>query len=128
MNAFVEHHQDSIQFGYRCLDRLQPFQQPERVLGFFNVYRNGKRVTRRVLTDIADQFQNWVKNRSEKWGAPVLDAPEDERRDDFVLPYLKSSEPDRVAVILKAREPARIFSPVENGYRASSSITPVNWW
>ena len=41
MNAFVEHHKNSIQFGYRCFDRIllngliQPFQQPERVLGFF---------------------------------------------------------------------------------------------
>ena len=41
MNAFYEHHQDSIQFRYRCFDRIllngliQPFQQPERVLGFF---------------------------------------------------------------------------------------------
>jgi hypothetical protein len=115
MNAFVEHRKDNIQFGYRCFDRLllngliQPFQQPERVLGFFNIYRDGKRVTRKVLTDIPDQFQNWLKNRSEKWGAPVLDAPEDERRDDFVLPYLNNCEPDRVAVILKAREPARIL-------------------
>ena len=56
MNAFVEHHKNSIQFGYRCFDRLllngliQPFQQPERVLGFFNTYRDGKRVTRRALT------------------------------------------------------------------------------
>lgn len=75
MNAFVEHHKDSIQFGYRCFDRLllngliQPFQQPERVLGFFNTYRDGKRVTRKTLTDIADQYQYWLKNRSEKWGA-----------------------------------------------------------
>ena len=40
MNAFFEHHKDSIRFGYRCFDRLllngliQPFQQPERVIGF----------------------------------------------------------------------------------------------
>ena len=39
MNAFFEHHKSSIEFGYRCFDRLllngliQPFQQPERVLG-----------------------------------------------------------------------------------------------
>ena len=64
MNAFFEHHKDSIQFGYRCFDRIllngliQPFQQPERVLGFFNAYREGKRVTKRVLSGIADQFQN----------------------------------------------------------------------
>ncbi len=63
MNAFYEHHKDNIQFKYRCFDRIllngliQPFQQPERVLGFFNAYREGKRVTRKVLTEIADQFQ-----------------------------------------------------------------------
>jgi hypothetical protein len=33
MNAFYEHHKDSIRFGYRCFDRIllngliQPFQQ-----------------------------------------------------------------------------------------------------
>ena len=42
MNAFYEHHKSSIEFVYRCFDRIllngliQPFQQPERVLGFFN--------------------------------------------------------------------------------------------
>jgi hypothetical protein len=40
MNAFYEHHRDSIRFGYRCFDRIllngliQPFQQPERVVDF----------------------------------------------------------------------------------------------
>jgi len=54
MNAFYEHHRSSIEFGYRCFDRIllngliQPFQQPERVLGFFNTYRDGKRVIRRT--------------------------------------------------------------------------------
>ena len=62
MNAFFEHHQDSIRLNYRCFDRLllngliQPFQQPERVIGFFSTYREGKRVTRDALHEIADQF------------------------------------------------------------------------
>ena len=115
MNAFYEHHKDSIEFGYRCFDRLllngliQPFQQPERVLGFFNAYRDGRRVTHRALTEIAGQFLYWTKNRAEKWGAPIVEAPEEQRRDEFVLPYLKNTGPDRVAVILKGREPARIL-------------------
>jgi hypothetical protein len=88
---------------------IQPFQQPERVLGFFNTDREGKRVTRRVLTEIADPFQYGLKNRSEKWGAPVVEAPEEQRRDDFVLPSLQDCQTDRVALILKAREPARIL-------------------
>lgn len=119
MNAFVEHHKDSIQFGYRCFDRIllngliQPFQQPERVLGFFNAYREGKRVTKQTLTEIADQFRYWLKNRSDKWGAPILDAPEGDedeaRRDRFVLPYFQAAKPNQVVAILKAREPARIL-------------------
>jgi hypothetical protein len=46
MNAFYEHHKDSIRFGYRYFDRIllngliQPFQQPERVIGFFDTYRH----------------------------------------------------------------------------------------
>ena len=48
MNAFFEHHQDNIRLAYGCFDRLllngliQPFQQPERVIGFFNTYRDGE--------------------------------------------------------------------------------------
>lgn len=114
MNAFFEHHKNSIRFGYRCFDRMllngliQPFQQPERVIGFFNAYREGARVTRNFLTGIADQFKNWVTNRSLKWGVPVLEAPEG-RRDDFVNQFFKRAKPDTVVAILRAREPGRIL-------------------
>ena len=52
MNSFYEHHKDSINWHYRCFDRIllngliQPFQQPERVVGFFNTYRQLYPVTR----------------------------------------------------------------------------------
>jgi hypothetical protein len=117
MNTFCEHHKNSIKFGYRCFDRIllngliQPFQQPERVIGFFNAYREGLRVTRNLLGDIAQQFQNWLKNRCQKWSVPILDAPEG-RRDDFVAPYFKHAKNDAVVVILKAREPARIMMAI----------------
>ena len=102
MYAFYEHRKDNIEFGYRCFDRLllngliQPFQQPERVLGFFNAYRHGQRVTHRTLTEIADQFVYWVRNRSEKWSAPIIEAPDEQRRDEFVLQYLKQAAADHV--------------------------------
>jgi hypothetical protein len=117
MNAFYEHHEHSIRASYRCFDRIllngliQPFQQPERAIGFFSFYRDQFPVSRKVLTDIADQFQNWVKNRSQKWGAPILDAPE-ARRDQFVDPYFKTAKPDQVVAILKGREPARIMTAI----------------
>ena len=67
MNAFCEHHRDSIRWHYRCFDRIllngliQPFQQPERVVGFFNTYRQLYPVSRHTLRDIAEQFQRWLK-------------------------------------------------------------------
>ena len=119
MNAFYEHHKDSIRFGYRCFDRvplnglIQPFQQPERVIGFFNAYRHLYPVSRDVLREIASQFQNWVVNRSQKWGAPVLEAPED-RRDKFLDPYFRRAKPNQVVAIVKGREPARIMIAIGN--------------
>ena len=52
-----------------------------------------------------------MKSRSEKWGAPIVDAP-DGRRDDFVDKYFKKAKPDEVVVILKGREPARILMAI----------------
>ena len=81
MNSFYEHHKDSIRWHYRCFDRLllngliQPFQQPERVVGFFNTYRQLYPVSRNTLRGIAEQFQHWLKGWSEKRKVPVLEAP-----------------------------------------------------
>ena len=119
MNTFFEHHKNSIRFGYRCFDRLllngliQPFQQPERVIGFFNFYRQQYPVSRDVLRDIATQFQNWVVNRSQKWDVPILEAPES-RRDEFIKPYFRKAKPDTVVAIVKGREPARIMIAIGN--------------
>ena len=117
MNAFYEHHKDSIRFGYRCFDRIllngliQPFQQPERVVGFFNTYRHLYPVSRDILRSAAEQFQLWVKEQADRWNAPIIEAPKG-RRDEFVEPYFREAEPDQVVVILKAREPARIMTAI----------------
>jgi hypothetical protein len=56
MNSFYEHHKDSIRFHYRCFDRIllngliQPFQQPEGVVGFFDTYRQLYPVGRDTLS------------------------------------------------------------------------------
>jgi hypothetical protein len=117
MNAFFEHHKDSIRFGYRCFDRIllngliQPFQQPERVVGFFDTYRGIYPVSRDVLRGAAEQFQGWVKEEADRWNAPIVEAPKG-RRDEFVEPYFRGAEPDQIVVILKSREPARIMTAI----------------
>ena len=114
MNSFYEHHKHNIQWHYRCFDRIllngviQPFQRPERVVGFFNTYRQLYPVTRQTLRGIAEQFQRWVSERAAMRKIPVIEAPKG-RRDDFVDPYFERAKPDQVVVILKAREPARIM-------------------
>jgi hypothetical protein len=120
MNAFYQHHQDSIQFSYRCFDRIllhasiQPFLQGSRVLGFFWTYRHLYPVSRAVLNDIANQYHNWVLNRSRKWGVEIQKAPTEERRDDFVTPYFQHARPNQIVAILKAREPAGIMVSIGN--------------
>ena len=114
MNSFLEHHKDSIRFHYRCFDRIllngliQPFQRPERVVGFFDTYRKLYPVCRDTLRGIADRFQFWLHPWAAKRNIPILDAPKG-RRDEFVEPYFKGAKPDEVVVVLKAREPARIM-------------------
>jgi hypothetical protein len=75
--------------GYHCFDRIllngliQPFQQPERVIGFFNAYREGKRVIRNCLRDTVEQFSELGKE-------PPLEVPQG-RRDDFVIRTLSTT-------------------------------------
>jgi hypothetical protein len=117
MNTFYEHHENSIRFGYRCFDRIlingliQPFQQPERVVGFFNTYRHQYPVSRPVLRDIAAQYQGWVIAHAKAWGAPIVETPTS-RRDTFVDSYFRRPKPDQVVVIVKGREPARILTAI----------------
>jgi hypothetical protein len=117
MNAFYEHHKNSISFQYRCFDRIllngliQPFQQPESVVGFFSRHRETFPVSRDVLRRIADETHTWIKGRAEKRQIPIVEPPEG-RRDEFVRPYFRQAKADEVVLIIRAREPARILASI----------------
>jgi hypothetical protein len=133
MNSFYEHYKDSIRWHYRCFDRIllngliQPSQQPERVVGFFNTYRQLYPVSRSTLRGIAEQFQTWLKTWAIKRNIPVVEAPQG-RRDDFVDPYFNRAKPDEVVVILKAREPARIMTAVDDSKTNRWHLQIANRW
>src|SRR5437763_979592 len=122
MNAFFQHPKDNISFHYRCFDRIllnasiQPFQQPERVVGFFSTYRNVYPVTRNFLRDIANQYQNWVTNRSLAWDAPILDDPGDRSR------FSKLESPPEFSSASARRKLAAILSSNPAG---STNITSI---
>ena len=116
MNAFFEHHQDSIRFRYRCFDRIllhgsiQTLLDGARAQGFFWTHRHTYPVSRDVLRGIARQYHGWVKNRAQKWKVQIVeDIKKQDRRDIIVKPYFQRAQPDQVVVILKAREPAGIL-------------------
>ena len=104
MNAFVEHHQHNIKFGYRCFDRLllhgciQSFLDGARAQGFFWLCRKIYPVSRNVLREVANQYHKWVEHSAQKWGVEIVDDPKG-RRDDFVKPYFAKTQPDQMAVI-----------------------------
>jgi hypothetical protein len=101
MNAFFEHHQDSIKFSYRCFDRLllngciQSFLDGARAQGFFWVYRHTYPVSRNVLRKVASDYHDWVERHAEKRGMEIVKDPKG-RRDEFVEPYFRNARPDQV--------------------------------
>ena len=80
-----------------------------------------------MLRDIAEQFQRWLKEWSEKRDIPVIEAPQG-RRDDFVDPYFKGADPDAVVVVLKAREPARIMTAIGDSKTNRWHLQVANRW
>src|SRR5258708_5094860 len=118
MNAFYEHHKDSIRFGYRCFDRIllngliQPFQQPERGVGFFSTYRQLHPVSRQTLRGIAEQFQHCLKAWSGKRNIPILDAPQGRHRRALRSISTQKSKPVVGLLSKKSRELVKLLSAV----------------
>jgi hypothetical protein len=124
MNAFYEHHKDTIRFGYRCFDRIplngliQPFQQPERVVGFSAA--TGKSIGSAARCCAAPPSSPRAGSKSgrkmecsDRRGAKGL-------RDEFVEPDFKGAKRDQVVVMLKARE--------TTGMMTASGDKKVNRW
>jgi len=99
MNAFYQHHKDTVAFPLSLLRSprlnatIQPFQQPERVMRFFGSYRQLYPVSRKVLRDMASHYHHGVQHASRNWGALILEALEEERRDQFLPPISAAPSP-----------------------------------
>src|SRR5450759_4566659 len=121
MNAFYEHHKDSIEFGYSCFDRMvldariPAFLDGARTMGFFSQHRNLFPVFKKDLVRISEQYEQWMKACGSQQHGKILNVEEvGDRRDEFMEPYFAGAQPDQIVGIIKAREPVRIMTAISN--------------
>jgi len=115
MNAFLEHHQDSVRFDYSCFDRIllngviQVLQNPACVVGFLKEKRLATEVTPAYLRAISTDYHRFVQAFAEQRHVEVVQPPKDVRREEWVEPFYQDLQgQDGIAVILKSRENARV--------------------
>ena len=118
MNAFLRHHRSLIRFGYHCFDRIlctarvPAFLNRGSVVWFLKNRRHANRLTSAFFRSISNEYHAWLEEQVQHAGIPLVDAPADPdiRRHDWVQPYYQQlGTPTGVAVILKARERARVI-------------------
>jgi hypothetical protein len=115
MNAFIEHHQQSIRFDYSCFDRIllngviQVLQNPACVVGFLKEKRLAARVTPAYFKVISTDYHHFVQAFAERRHVEILVPPMGVRREEWVEPFCQRLQGQAgMAVILKARENARV--------------------
>src|SRR3954452_7130110 len=115
MNAFLEHHQQAISLNYSCFDRIllngviQVLQNPACVVGFLKEKRQATQVTPAYFRAISTDYHLFVQALAEQRQVGVIQPPKGVRREEWVEPfYQKLQGQNGIAVILKARENARV--------------------
>ena len=125
MNAFVRHHHGLIRFGYHCFDRILCYARVPAFLNmgsavqFLKTHRQASRLNPAFFRNISNEYHGWLEEQVQQAGLPLVDAPADPniRRHDWVQPYYRQlGNRAGVAVILKARESARVIVSDRNGY------------
>jgi len=115
MNAFVEHHEQSIRFEYSCFDRIlfnaiiQPLQQPAIVVGYLDKFRHAPPLAPKYFRQISEDYHRWVEDMARSQSLRIVEPPKRVRREDWVEPFYQHlRSPSEIAVILKSRENARV--------------------
>lgn len=132
MNAFYEHHQNSIAMHYACFDRIvldgriPAFLDGARAMGFFSHDRGLFPVHKNHLVKISTDYEKWVREQVQSSQCPLLENPED-RRDKFMEPYFASAQPDQIVGIIKAREPGRIMTAVGLPGKSTHLESKLRW-
>jgi hypothetical protein len=115
MNAFVEHHRESIRFQYSCFDRIlfnaiiQPLQRPPVIVGFLDQYRHVPSLTRQYFRQVSENYHRWAEKFAAAARTRIVEPPKGVRREQWVEPFYRRLRAEAgIAVILKSRENARV--------------------
>jgi hypothetical protein len=115
MNAFVEHHRESIRLQYSCFDRIlfnaiiQPLQRPPVIVGFLDQYRKVPSITRKYFRQVSEGYHQWVRDLSSRRHIEIVEPPKGVRREEWVETFYRRLRSESgIAVILKSRENARV--------------------
>jgi hypothetical protein len=132
MNAFYEHHQNSIAMHYACFDRIlldariKGLLDGPRAMGFFSQHRGLFPVYKKDLVKISADYEKWMRNQIQSSQCPLVEDPK-ERRDKFMEQYFVSAQPDQIVGIVKAREPVRILTSVGKQGQNTHLDSSVRW-
>lgn len=132
MNAFYQHHQNSIVMHYACFDRIvlnariPAFMDGARAMGFLSQHRGLFPVQKSHPVKISTDYEKWVGELAQSGQCPLLVDPEG-RRDKFMEPYFASAQPDQIVGIIKAREPVRILTAVGSQGKSTHLEGKLRW-
>ena len=131
MNAFYEHHQNSIAMHYACFDRIlldariPAFMDPARAMGFFSQRRGLFPVHKNHLVKISADYEKWMREQIQSERCPLLEDPGD--RDQFMERYFATAQPDQIVGIIKAREPGKILTALGHPGKSTHLESKLRW-
>ena len=109
MNAFYEHHKDSIRVRLSVLrPAVAQWSDPT-----VSAAGTSDRFLQHLSPAVSSKPGRLARNRQPVHRSAILETPE-ERRDKFLDPYFRRAKPNQVVAIVKGREPARIMIAIGN--------------
>jgi hypothetical protein len=118
MDSFTRLFGDLLVFVYHCFDRivihgyLSGLSRPEQVVWFFREVLGIPVVSKEVLSQRTNDYQNWVEVYARNHRIPIQWAEKGVRKEDFVMPALRRMEKTKaygVYFLFKSMEQGRTF-------------------
>jgi hypothetical protein len=118
MERFIQLFADFLSLVYHCFDRivihgyLSGLSRPEQVVYFFRQVLGIPVVSKEVLSQRTNDYRDWVEAYARKHKIPMEWAEKGTRKEDYVLPALRSMEKKNaygVYFIFKSMEQGRTF-------------------